>query len=757
MNRLSQFFINPGIAAAGIGLVLLPILIHLINRYRYRRVHWAAMEFLLQSKKQNQRKLLLQQFLLLMLRIGAVLGIVSLIARPYFDPGQLELLRGERSHHLVILDDSLSMQDRSGGKSAFEEGVGVVERLAEEGMRRPGTQTMTLLLLSNPTEPVLTQVALDPPFLADLQTRLEKLLCRHQSGNLTSALTEAVEHLRHPAASKTLHLISDFRRREWGEGKVYESVARLLKDQEATINLIRAVPTDRDNLGITRLGGELHTAAVRVPMRLSCTVRNFGEQPAKEVGLLVYQDEARLPLSIKFDEIEAGKDQTQQFDVQFPDPGPHTLRVELPADSLEGDNSRYLAVNLPVEHRVLIVNGNPGDDEGTLAADALSPISGLTGFAPVIEDQEYLRRHPLDQFQSIHLVNVPDLPADSLRILTDFVSNGGGLSWHVGPAVRPQFYNEKLFDKGQGLFPLPLSEIREFHPDATNPAPDLVLEDHPVFKIFQGEDNPFVSQVKVERYFAVPEEGGALQSTRIIGRLSNRSPLFAEKLFGKGRVFASLTSCGNLWNNWPRNPSYVLFWLELERYLMRNPLPVEELQSGQPIDIAVDPAEFRSLVEIRTPDAQGTSRINLTAAKSERKTGPTPVPTKSDSPEFQLRDQFRETDLPGIYRVVRFRQDDTTDQSVLAYNVPSEEGDLSLATNEGIRAALGFAGTVRIQSAEALDWTQGKFAGQEVRDLILLLLAGLLFAEQLLAMKLGFHPVSELAAPARTRLREVRG
>lgn len=762
MNWLSQFFINPGFAAAGVGLILLPILIHLINRYRYRRVRWAAMDFLLQSKKQNQRKLLLQQFLLLALRIAAVLGIVALIARPYFDPGQLQLLRGERSHHLVILDDSLSMQDRSSGQSAFDEGIVVVNRLAEEGARRSGTQTMTLLLLSKPSEPVLTQVPLDPPLLGDLQLRLEKLKCRHQQGDFTAALTESVEHLRHPAASKTLHLISDFRQQDWDQRKAYAAVSQLLKDQEAAINLIRAVPAEHDNLGITGLDGDLHAAAVRVPLRLSCTVRNFGRQSARDISLLVYQDEKKLPLSIKFEEIEGEQDQTQQFDVQFSEPGPHTLRVELPSDSLEGDNSRYLAIDLPAEHRVLIVNGNPGDDEGILAADALSPVSGLTGFAPLIEDVEYLRRQPLDQFQAIHLVNVPELPADSLRILTDFVKSGGGLSWHVGPEIRPQFYNEKLYANGDGLFPLPLSEIREFQPDVTNPAPDLLLEDHPVFKAFQGEENPFVSQVKITKYFAVPTDVQIPDSTRIIGRLSNQAPLFAEKAFGKGRIFASLTSCGNLWNNWPRNPSYVLFWLELEKYLMRNPRSGRELRTGEPILVRVDPTEFRSLIEIRTPDPQGTVRINLTASQSNSNSNEKTEKGKAGSTgggniPFELRDQFRETDLPGIYRVIRFHQDDSSDLTPLAYNVPHDEGNLSLASNDGIRSALGFEGTVRIQAAGDLDWAQGKFAGQEVRDLILLLLAGLLIVEQLLAMKLSFHPPVVTPVPSRTPLQEVRG
>jgi len=302
-----------------------------------------------------------------------------------------------------------------------------------------------------------------------------------------------------------------------------------------------------------------------------------------------------------------------------------------------------------------------------------------------------------------------------------------------------------------------LSDIREFRPDVTNPAPDLLFEDHPIFKAFQGEDNPFVSQVKIDQYFAVPTDVEIPDTTRIIGRLSNQSPLVAEKLFGKGRVIASLTSCGNLWNNWPRNPSYVLFWLELEKYLMRNPLPQREHRTGEPIEIRVDPTEFRSLIEIRTPDTQGTVRINLTAPKTNEKTQETPKDSAApDGAPFELHEQFRETDLPGIYRVVRYRQDDSTDLAGLAYNVPPEEGDLTLASNETIQAALEYEGTVRIQAASDLDWAQGKFAGQEVRDLILFLLAGLLFIEQLLAMKLSFHPNSSATSATRSSPQEVR-
>src|SRR5690606_35520849 len=93
LTQLTQFFapyfVNPMYVAGGAALVASPIIIHLINRMRYRRVRFAAMEFLLSSQKRNRRRILFEQLLLLLLRILIVLALVALIARLILDPSQL--------------------------------------------------------------------------------------------------------------------------------------------------------------------------------------------------------------------------------------------------------------------------------------------------------------------------------------------------------------------------------------------------------------------------------------------------------------------------------------------------------------------------------------------------------------------------------------------------------------------------------------------------------------------------------------------
>src|ERR1700730_14125817 len=103
-----ELFLNPANMIIGGALISSPILIHLINRMRYKRVRWAAMEFLLKSQKKNRRRLIIEQLILLLLRILLVLLAGLLLARFL---GAAGLFKPQNTLHVVILDDRLSMGD----------------------------------------------------------------------------------------------------------------------------------------------------------------------------------------------------------------------------------------------------------------------------------------------------------------------------------------------------------------------------------------------------------------------------------------------------------------------------------------------------------------------------------------------------------------------------------------------------------------------------------------------------------------------
>src|SRR5262245_1146976 len=167
---LSSLFLHPEFVIPGMALLSLPVIIHLINRLRYRRVKWAAMEFLLASQQRNKRRGLLEQLLLLLLRMLVVAALVMLVARPLLDPEHFSFVPGKKAQHVVLIDDSGSVRDRSGEATAFDMARTVLSKLAAEGERKPDTQLLTVLLASHAAQPILTQQPINREFASRLDT-----------------------------------------------------------------------------------------------------------------------------------------------------------------------------------------------------------------------------------------------------------------------------------------------------------------------------------------------------------------------------------------------------------------------------------------------------------------------------------------------------------------------------------------------------------------------------------------------------------
>ncbi len=753
---IAQHFLNPAFFWPGVALVAAPIIIHLINRLRYRRVRFAAMEFLLASDQRSRRRILFEQLLLLLFRVLIVLLIAFLIARLILDPSQLSLFQGAKSHHVVLLDDSGSMQDRMGEETAFERAKSVIRKLVSEGARRPGTQRLTLLLMSQPdsTYSNLGERTIDEPFVEELAAKLDALPCTHQRVDLVAGLEAARQRLADdPSAARYLHVLSDFRSSDWAGSQSVRAALADLAEADVSLSFVRAIRDAHENLAVTQLTGAVEVAAAGIPVELTATVQNFGSREREDVRLSVTADGERLPVNHVFESIPAGESVQRTFGATFAEAGKHRVEVSLEADPLEADNLRHLAIDVPAENEVLIVDGTPGGDEGLFIADALAADRSVTGYAPLVDNVDGMRRRDLTAFQSIYLVNVAELPPDALKAVQDYVAAGGGLVWYVGDAVRPAFYNEKLYADGEGLFPVPLSTSpRALEHPQTVTGPDVVVEEHPIFRILSGQDNPFIDVVRVNHYDPVetPDavfSADAFPQIKVIARLRNRDPLILEHSYGDGRVVTFLTTAGpavgpdgNVWNNWaggPAAPSYAVMQLELQKYIARRDRSQPRRTVGEPIVERLDRTIYQEDVEIVTPDGEV---VTIKAAAPEAAANVDEIsPGRSAGDLDTWVATFRETDDPGVYVVRRHDHQQQAEETWMAYNVPVEESRLSIADEGSLRQLSGEGVSLAIQDGEALDWIRNDPPGQDVRWW---LLAGLLFlfvGEQSLAYRLGFH------------------
>src|SRR5437763_11247077 len=99
---LAALFLSPGFLFIAATLVSVPIIIHLINRMRFKRIRWAAMEFLLKAQKRNRRRLIIEQLLLLALRCLLVALTGLLVLR--FVGFSFSDFAGKQGFHIVVLD-----------------------------------------------------------------------------------------------------------------------------------------------------------------------------------------------------------------------------------------------------------------------------------------------------------------------------------------------------------------------------------------------------------------------------------------------------------------------------------------------------------------------------------------------------------------------------------------------------------------------------------------------------------------------------
>ncbi len=565
-----EFFLNPAYLAVGGALVSAPIIIHLINRMQFRRVRWAAMEFLLKSQKRNRRKLIMEQLLLLLLRCLLVLLAVLLVAR-FVGFNFAEFFQSQTSTlHVVVLDDSPSLGDTWAADGVTKTAFGqarelILRQVVQPAVRTPSPQHATVLALSKLATPLFDQ-PLNDQTKDDLQSALDGTTVSHVRIELLKGVEKARALFdQHPEARRYLHLVSDFRDRDWADAdtsglqKTLEGMTaagiqvRLLDAAHPTRNELQRTPPYHDNLGVVGLRPETRLAAKDLPVEFEVLVRNFSLVEYKNIRVAVKVNGAeRAEGSVTFPSLPPGT-HAQKFQIVFDQRGFNQVTANLDREEagLQVDNTHYTVVEVRDQVPILVVDGDPFTSEMT-GGDLhylRTLFASAKGYQLVVRGGRELEQPNLDQYPSIYLLNVGerDLNDKAVANLSAYVRNGGGLAVFLGPRVRDvKFYNEKLHASGTGFFPAPLAEfpsprlgdpdmegaVRLFLRDTTSP----VLEE-----LGKKEYGIFLRDVPIRRYWPInrrawkPEPGQVQQlvvlpNQRTVGEYAEEARGFLKEI-----------------------------------------------------------------------------------------------------------------------------------------------------------------------------------------------------------------------------------
>lgn len=716
----------------GFAAVSLPILIHLLNRRRFRVRDWAAMKFLLDSLRKNRRRLRIEELILLAVRCLAVFMLAAAVGR-FTGCSALNVLPGGEgaSREIVfVLDDSYSMDQAYGATTLFASATG---DLSKQIKQLPRTDEVAILLASqasSQSEFFPLNLITDPD---SLLARLATLKVSDRRGDLSAALTAAGKTFKTENKPRWLYVLSDFRHHDL----IAPEQAEALRKQMAELRDkgVRVVAMDyglpaSDNCTVQSIELLDRFVVAGTPARLALTVRNNSSRRAEnvEVRLSVRAKAGGKfrevePPALLIDSIDPDEDRRVEFPVTCEEAGSAVITARLPSDELKGDNAGYLAMDVRPAVRVLLVDGRSDaaevlDTEGFFLSAALDPHGDASSGCKIDRvSPNSLPSLRFDDYDLVCLLNVSDFPLrgigsdlpdayPQLTALQRYVQAGGGLAIFTGDRLNLEFYNRRLYDEGAGLAPFPIG------PPKGSPRKDQYFRLDPrrveadsILRSFQGEA---VIAATLIRFFAFTpaDETAAVRTTtqalppRVLARFADdkNSPAIVLRQYGRGNVLTFYSTASAEWNDWPQMPTEVATFPPVMHDMVAAIARAQQQQQtgkvGTPIHYDLPPQQAEVRVLVRTPLYPAADAVAL--------------PVSQDNGKRSV--EFAGTDHAGVYTLQMGLPDTSVDEVLVARNADGNEGILVPGGQEDLAAAFGsgdFAYEKRTGAAELAEVRSG--------------------------------------------------
>ncbi len=209
--------LHAGLLTAGLLSAAIPILIHLLFRRRRPPIDWAAMEILRAALRKQERRLRLEQWLLLAARC-LLFGVAGLaLARPVLEGTGMLAPRSGRVV-TVVLDNGVVTQARDEAAGASDAGATTAfDRLKRETAALirglPTGDSVGVILAARATSPAGRALVMPPSSDRDAVARaVEALEPTQAATDLTGALRSVSDAIgANPEAEHLVVLASDFR------------------------------------------------------------------------------------------------------------------------------------------------------------------------------------------------------------------------------------------------------------------------------------------------------------------------------------------------------------------------------------------------------------------------------------------------------------------------------------------------------------------------------------------------------------------
>ncbi len=713
-----SFFLNPWMLL-GLSAVIIPPIIHLLNRRRFDVVDWGAMQFL-QLSEVVRRRLFLEELLLMLLRMALIAVLVLALAGPFLTSSTLARL-GSRSNRdfVLVFDGSYSMGSTGADGIPHEK----AKDWARAFLADLTAGDSVAILQAKEQVVVLAEPSHD---LERVMKYLDELPPPAGGCDWRAALQAAADILsRSQRVEREIVILSDGQRYSWADR---DSLFRWsLLASELGLNLPEPPPGQiRPHCRVVNLAPQrpanppnwsllpLQTNRLLAPVGRTITFRTaldlHGQKDYAPPHRVRLEVDGRFVRNLEVPSAAQLRDGRVPFSFAhaFAAPGSHLVSVILepdpppeqrPAkytvkDELPGDNRQDFAVEVVRALPVLIVDG---DKSGVKAQpDFLRQALEARDPAPVVRSRvvaitefdlgllSAAETNKADESGTrprvVILRDVAQLTAGQEEAIAQFLADGGGVLVTLGKRVLADAYNGRLYRGGKGWLPARLDGISR---EAAHPAPGG--SDHPALSLFlekpkdgQGPSRfPQLGRVQFSQWWKLAPTGrnSAGVQAAALRTASADFPFLVEWIDPNraGRLLQCAVPFDDSWGpELIRDESFVPLVHELVYYLAGARSAEFNLEPGQPLRYRLESVGTVEQYKLQTPLGQTKP---LTTNPADKNAIPAAVDRLPQGSMLRI-DGTRET---GVYRLQNA-------EGVTVYYVVrpkmAEESDLTPCSDE---------------------------------------------------------------------------
>jgi hypothetical protein len=678
----------------GLAAVALPIVIHILNRRRLRKIPFSSLEFIFELSQRRMSKVNLRRWIVLLLRTLAILLVVLAFARPTLQSNAALFLPGESPKHVVIcLDASASMGVERETGTAFTVAKDIAKRVVDDS---GDNDLIDVVVCAARTEPVFESGTRNKQIV---KSAIEGLEVTNETTSLAQGVELAVEQIRQSElGTGEIYVIGDFR-------ETTDSVIVAATPEKARVILLPVYREAIDNVSIDQVFTPRKLIRPGEVVRIGVALSNHSRENTAEFPIELIIGGKRK--AEKLVSLSPAASANVTFSVSMDEWGTYRGRVAKNRDRLPVDDDRFFLLEVSQKIPVTLMRGKKFSDEEKQAAGyfyvdkALNPRgSGEGEFSVKVIDEKNLTAASLPSKGVVVWTEPQDIDPHRFDLLKRYIHGGGAVMIFLGVDRKGLWRDEDFADYLGIQKTIPKEGGGAEHFSAFQ-------KDHPIFSIFNDEELELLSRSRIRRHLSV--SGVAPDS--ILAYLGSGDPGIWECKRGNGRAIIVAAAPDMPSGDLPLSPMFLPLIHTAVSYLASTEGAELYRENYAGVDLFFDlPAGW---------NRQGSVLRVVGDSGEEKKT------LFYDSPQGQTKAMISQPRQVGFYRLLA----DTTLISEAAVNVDSRESNLN--PQELDERYLGDARVVDT-SSNLIANLQKEKQGREIYAVFLLLALSALVLESLL-------------------------